>query len=112
VLAALLVVWTALLALPISARWFPSRVWQYGWVGFDITVATALFVLSTRWRRGLANVLASIITLDAVVTLIQILAFDGPEERGWLDLVVMAGAVAAPTAAAIMLWNARAHRAA
>jgi phosphatidylglycerol lysyltransferase len=112
VLAALLVVWTAALALPISARWFPSRAWQYGWVGFDAIVAVALFVLSTRWRRGLANVLASIITLDAIVTLVQILAFDAPVERGWLDVVVMAAAVAAPTGAAIMLWNARARRAA
>jgi phosphatidylglycerol lysyltransferase len=112
VLAALLVMWTAVLALPVSARWFPSLAWQYGWVGFDIVVAAALFVLSTRWRRGLANVLASIITLDAIVTAIQALAFDVPGERGWFDFVVMAAAVAAPTVAAVMLWNARARRAA
>ena len=112
VLAALLVIWTAVLALPISARWFPSPAWQYGWVGFDIIVAIALFVLSGRWRRGLAQVLASIITLDAVATLAQAIAFDVPDRRGPLDLIVLGVAVAAPTVAAIMLWYARAHRAA
>jgi len=97
------------LALPVSARWFPSPAWQYGWVGFDVVVATALFVLSGRWRRGFANVLASIITLDAIVTLIQAIAFDVPDRRGPFDLFVLAVAVAAPSVAAIMLWNARAH---
>ena len=109
VLAVLLVIWTLLLALPVSARWFPSPAWQYGWVGFDVVVATALFVLSGRWRRGFANVLASIITLDAIVTLIQAIAFDVPDRRGPFDLFVLAVAVAAPSIAAIMLWNARAH---
>jgi phosphatidylglycerol lysyltransferase len=112
VLAVLLVIWTALLALPVSARWFPSRVWQYGWVGFDVVVAVALFVLSSRWRRQLANVVATIITLDAVATLAQSIAFDVPDRRGPFDLAVIAVAIAAPTVAAVMLWNARAHRAA
>jgi len=111
VLAALLVIWTALLALPISARFFPSRAWQYGWVGFDVVVAIALFVLSGRWRRNLAQVLASIITLDAAATLAQAIMFDVPAERGPLDLIVLGMAVAAPTIAASMLWYARAHRA-
>ncbi|HEY3801095.1 MAG TPA: DUF2156 domain-containing protein [Kofleriaceae bacterium] len=111
VLAGLLVIWTLLLALPVSARWFPSVAWQYGWVGFDVVVAGALFALSHRWRRGLASLLTSIITLDAVVTLGQALAFDVPDRRGPFDVFVLAVAVAAPTVAAIMLWHARAHRA-
>lgn len=37
-LAALLVVWTIALALPWSARWFPSAAWQYGWVAFDVAL--------------------------------------------------------------------------
>jgi phosphatidylglycerol lysyltransferase len=111
VLAGLLVIWTLLLALPISARFFPSPAWQYGWVGFDVVVAIALFVLSGRWRRNFAQVLASIITLDAIVTLAQAIAFDVPDRRGPFDLIVLGAAVAAPTVAAIMLWYARAHRA-
>ena len=110
VLAVLLVLWTAVLALPVSAHWFPSRTWQYGWVGFDVVVAAALFALSRRWRRGLANVVASIITLDAIATSIQSLAFDVPDRRGPFDLFVIGVAIAAPTVAAVMLWNARAHR--
>ncbi|HEY4243529.1 MAG TPA: DUF2156 domain-containing protein [Kofleriaceae bacterium] len=110
VLAVLLVFWTALLATPISARWFPSPTWQYGWVAFDVCVATALWTLSYRWRRGLANVLASVITADALVTLGQALAFDVPSHRTLLDFGVMGAAVAAPTVAAAMLWNARANR--
>jgi hypothetical protein len=46
-LAVLLVVWTVLLALPVSARWFPAPVWQWGWVA----LVAALFALATRWRH-------------------------------------------------------------
>jgi phosphatidylglycerol lysyltransferase len=109
-LAALLVVWTAMLALPISARFFPSPAWQYGWVAFDIALGGALFALAHRWRRGLADVVATAVTLDALATIAQALIFDVPRRAGPLDLVVIALAMLAPTLAALMLWNARAVR--
>ena len=50
-LATLLVIWTILLALPTSAHFFPSRAWQWGWVGFDVVLGVALFTLAHRWRQ-------------------------------------------------------------
>jgi len=110
VLAALLLAWTALLTLPGAARWFPSPAWQWGWVGFDVALAVSLLALSYRWRAALADLVATAVTADAVLTLGQAIAFDLPRRRGWLDIAVAAIAVCAPTVAAILLWNARVHR--
>jgi phosphatidylglycerol lysyltransferase len=109
VLAVLLLVWTALLALPTTARWFPSPAWQWGWVGFDIVLAGSLLALSYRWRAVLADVLATAVTADAVVTLGQAIVYDLPRRRGPLDIVSIV-AILAPTLAAVLLWNARLHR--
>ena len=109
VLSVLLLAWTAVLALPVSARWFPSPAWQWGWVAFDVVLAASLLALSYRWRAVLADALACAVTGDAVVTLVQAIAYDLPRRRGTLDLIVAAVAIAAPTVAAILLWNARIH---
>jgi phosphatidylglycerol lysyltransferase len=111
VLAVLLVVWTAVLALPISAPFFPSAIWQYGWVGFDVVLAASLFALSFRWRTHLGDVVATAVTCDAVLTLGQAIVYDLPRRRSVLDIIIAIIAICAPTAAAIMLWNARVHRA-
>jgi phosphatidylglycerol lysyltransferase len=110
VLAVLLVAWTAMLALPISAPWFPSPAWQYGWVGFDVALAGALLVLSFRWRPGLADLVATAVTADAVLTLGQAIVFDLPRRRGPVDIAIAIVAVCAPSFAAVLLWNARVHR--
>jgi phosphatidylglycerol lysyltransferase len=110
VLAALLLAWTALLALPGAARWFPSPAWQWGWVGFDVALAVSLLALSYRWRAALADLVATAVTADAVLTLGQAIAFDLPRRRGPIDAGVAVIAVAAPTIASVLLWNARAHR--
>jgi len=110
VLAVLLLVWTGLLALPTTAQWFPSPAWQWGWVGFDLVLAASLLALSYRWRAVLADLLATAVTADAAVTLGQVIVYDLPRHRGVLDVVVVVIAILAPTVAAILLWNARAHR--
>ena len=110
VLAVLLVAWTAVLALPHSAYYFPSVAWQYGWVAFDLVLAASLFALSFRWRAGLADLLATAITCDAAVTLGQAIVFDLPRRRGPLDVAIAIIAILAPTVAAVLLWNARVHR--
>jgi phosphatidylglycerol lysyltransferase len=110
VLAVLLIAWTALLALPVSAPWFPSPAWQWGWVGFDVVLAASLLALSYRWRAVLADVLAAAVTGDAVLTLGQAIVYDLPRRRGPFDVVVAVVAISAPTVAAILLWNARVHR--
>lgn len=110
VLALLLIPWTILLALPSSARWFPSPAWQYGWVAFDVVLCVALLAQSFRWRATLGDALAVAVTCDAALTLAQALTFDLPLRRGVLDVAILAIAVLAPTFAAVLLWNARAHR--
>lgn len=110
VLAALLVVWTVLLALPYSARFFPSPAWQWGWVGFDVVLGAALFALARRWRHGLATAVSIAVTVDAAVTTAEAAIYNAPRVHSVWDLVVIGLAVAAPTSAAIMLWHARAHR--
>ncbi|HEY4059266.1 MAG TPA: DUF2156 domain-containing protein [Kofleriaceae bacterium] len=109
-LAVLLVLWTALLALPSTGRFFPNAAWQYGWVAFDVVLGGALFQLARKWTLPLGNVVATAVTLDALVTLGQALLFDLPHRRNALDVAFLIVAVAAPTAAALMLWNARASR--
>ena len=110
-LAALLVVWTCLLALPASGHYFPSPVWQYGWVAFDVVLGVALFVLARRWRQPLADIVAVAVTADAALTVAQAFVFNAPRIEGVVDVIVVATAVLAPTLAAILLWNARVHRA-
>lgn len=110
VLAVLLLLWTAMLALPGAAPWFPSPGWQWGWVGFDIALAASLLALGYRWRAGLADALATAVTADAMLTLIQAIAYDLPRRRGLADVAIAAIAIAAPSVAAFLLWNARVHR--
>jgi phosphatidylglycerol lysyltransferase len=85
-------------------------VWQWGWVGFDVVLAGSLFALSYRWRAPLGDVVATAVTLDAVLTLGQAVAFDLPRRRGALDVVIAVIAILAPTVASVLLWNARVHR--
>ncbi len=109
-LAVLLVVWTVLLALPTSAHYFPSAGVQYGWVAFDIVLGAGLFALARRWRQPLADVVATAVTADAIITAVQAIAYDLPRRRGALDVIVIVIAMLAPAVAAILLWNARAAR--
>jgi phosphatidylglycerol lysyltransferase len=110
VLALLLIPWIAILALPSSAAWFPSETWRWGWVIFDVAICGALLYLSAHWHSWLADLLAILVTLDAVLTLIQAVGYDLPRHPAPFDWMVMALAVLAPAVAATLLWSGRAHR--
>jgi phosphatidylglycerol lysyltransferase len=110
-LAVLLVPWTILLALPPTARFFPTPAWQWGWVAFDCCLALALYQLSRRWRKRLADLLVCAVTVDAVVTAAQALLFNLPRLGGPLDGALVGLAVFMPALASVLLWNARAYRA-
>jgi phosphatidylglycerol lysyltransferase len=112
VLAVLLLAWTALQAIPTSLRWFPSPIYQWSWVGFNVVLAASLLALSYRWRAVLADLVTTAVTIDAVLTLAQAVIYDLPRRRGPLDVVVAIVAIIAPTVAAILLWNARGYRSA
>ncbi|MFE8602923.1 phosphatidylglycerol lysyltransferase domain-containing protein [Archangium violaceum] len=108
-LAVLLVPWTVLLALPANTHRFPSPLVQWGWVLFDVGLAVGLFSLVRRWRSGLALLLASLITGDACLTLLEALLYNLPRARGLGDWLVMGVAVLAPATAAVLLFWARKH---
>ncbi len=101
-LALLLVPWIALLAAA-SSRWFPSTSVQLAWISFDVLVASLLFLLARRWRRGLARALAVLVTSDALLTAAQALAWNLPRAAGPLDAAAIAVSLAAPTFAAWFL---------
>src|SRR5262249_22139657 len=93
-LAALLVPWTILLACAPASPWFPSPAVKWGWVGFDVLLLAGLAALLRRFRVGLGAALAAAISLDAALTLVEVLAHNVPRARGWLDVLVCAVAVA------------------
>lgn len=109
VLAALLVPWIVLLALA-DPRWFPAPWVQFGWVGFDTLLVASLFSLTRRWRHWLGATVASAITLDAVLTTLQVVLYNAPNARGFVDWLVMAVSMAGPALAAVVLWGAVGHR--
>jgi phosphatidylglycerol lysyltransferase len=69
----------------------------------------ALFSLVRHWRPWLATLLASLITGDAGLTLLEALLYNAPRARGLGDWLVMGVAVLAPATAAVLLFWARRH---
>jgi phosphatidylglycerol lysyltransferase len=107
-LALLLVPWTLLLALLDGDRWFPAAWVQWSWVGFDLVLSLALLALGRRFRPWLSRAIVSLVTLDAVLTLAQALAFNVPRLQSSSEALGVAVAVAAPAVASRILANA--HR--
>jgi phosphatidylglycerol lysyltransferase len=72
-LALLLVPWTVLLASVHTPTWFPSATVQWAWVGFDVVLIALMASLVLRWRARVAAWLARLTSLDAFLTLAQVL---------------------------------------
>jgi phosphatidylglycerol lysyltransferase len=102
-LTILLVPWTALLGLAAPARWFPSPAVQLGWTAFDLVLLGGLAALWRRPRAWLASLLAALVSADAILTVTEVLTFNARRGPSALEWVVLAGAMAGPTAAAIFL---------
>lgn len=109
-LAALLVPWTLLLATVDWRPFFPSPQIRAGWVAFDVVLTVGLFALAHRWRRPLGVALATAASLDALVTAAEVAAFNVSRAHGAGVWTVLAMALAAPAAAAVVLWSAVGHR--
>jgi phosphatidylglycerol lysyltransferase len=101
-LTALLAVWTPLLALA-PARFFPSPAVHAAWVTFDVLLGVALVSLCLRYRAWLGRLLVSAVTLDALLTLAQAIAWNLPRARGAFEHAVIAFACAGPALAALAL---------
>ncbi len=109
VLAALLVPWTALLALA-DPRHFPAPWVQWGWVAFDVALAGALFWLGARWSDRLSRVVVAAVGADAALTLAEVVTWNVPRLAGLSDALVSVVAVSAPSLAFGILWRARVRR--
>jgi phosphatidylglycerol lysyltransferase len=108
-LAILLVPWTLLIAL--ADPWhFPAEWVRWAWVAFDVVLAAALFRLALRWSDRLSRIVIAAVGADAVVTLVEVLAWNVPRLRGIGDAMISLVAVAAPTLAFVILWRARVRR--
>jgi phosphatidylglycerol lysyltransferase len=109
-LALLLVPWTALLALAPVEPWFGLAVIKWAWVGFDVALLLGFWLALRRPSAGLYTLLASAVTLDAVLTVVQAWVWNIPRVRGALEASVVVLACSAPVLVALMLWGARRRR--
>jgi phosphatidylglycerol lysyltransferase len=109
-LAVLLIPWTALLAAADAGRWFPAPWVKWAWVAFDAVLVLGLLALAQEWRRWLSTLLASLISLDAAITLGEVVAFNLPRGGGVVPVGLAVLATLAPALAALVLWTSRAHR--
>lgn len=104
-LGALLVPWTIVLAAADTRRWFASRREQAGWVAFDAVMCAVLLSLARRWRQPLARAAAVAALCDGAITTISVSRRPALQPRRWTDRLVIAAAVAAPFAAAAILFG-------
>jgi phosphatidylglycerol lysyltransferase len=116
----LLVPWTIALAVaPLLAspgQWFPSSAVHVGWVLFDVALLVALRHLRAQMlRRGVgsrvrawhaARIVATAVTIDAVLTIVQALWWNASRVTDVTAVIIVAVACSGPTLAALVLWGA------
>lgn len=79
-------------------------------MAFDLVLALALLRLTASWQPALATLLAVLVTGDAVLTLIEALAYNVPRLCSAWDVLIVLIAVAGPALSAFLLWRGRLHR--
>jgi phosphatidylglycerol lysyltransferase len=106
-LAGLLVPWTLGLALMDTARWFPSLTVQYAWVAFDVLLIALMLSLVRKWRARVATWVVALTTLDALLTTLQVLAWNVWTARSAFDWTLVLLACTGPLLAAAFFWTTR-----
>jgi phosphatidylglycerol lysyltransferase len=107
VLAASLAPWTALLVAAPSDHWFQGHTGiKWAWVVFDTFIFFGLLRLVQRPSLRLATLLAVLVTADAVLTPLEVLAWNLSVARGAPEHAVLLVACLAPALAAVTLWGA------
>lgn len=106
VIAALLLPWTALLALADTAHWFPSRAVHLGWVALDLVLLGGFVSLARKFQKPLAVGLSALAGLDFVLSCLQLATHNLARLQG-SDWVFSAFGVLAPLACALFLWSSR-----
>lgn len=101
-----LIPWTIALALWPAEPWFPSALVQHAWVAFDLLLIGALYHLRRRWNLNWAIGVATAVTLDTALTVLQAITWNVKRVRTPLELLMMLVACAGPALAAVVLWGA------
>ncbi len=113
--ALLLIPWSFGLAHPAAAHFFPRAWLARAWIPFDLAVAAALFWLARRVSRRhprswLHPLLATIITADALLTVLQALTWNFTRLSGALDVALVGMACIAPSTVSVVLWHSLKYR--
>jgi len=90
-LALLLVPWTVLLASIDTSIWFPGTTIQWAWVLFDVLLIALMLSLVRKWRARVAEWLAILTSVDALLTTLQVLLWNvwtARTPRDWLFVLV------------------------
>jgi len=106
-LATLLVPWTLSLALLETGKWFPSAAIQRAWTVFDVLLIALLMVLVQRWRSWLAVLVMWLTTVDALLTLLQVLwwnVFTASTALEWAAVIL---GCTGPLVASVFFWTTR-----
>jgi phosphatidylglycerol lysyltransferase len=102
-----LVPWTAALALAPTIDWFPSREIQLAWVVFDVFLIGLLGALVRRWRTGVAELVSVLTTMDAILTLGQVLFWNIWTARDPIAWSLVVVGCVGPLLASVFFWRAR-----
>lgn len=98
-------IWTILLAQMDTYLWFPSTTVHIGWVLFDIGLIYIFWRLYQKFSHALLVFLASIITIDIILTGIQVYTFNFTKEYTPIQYTVMSFGILAPLLTVIILWQ-------
>ena len=106
-----LIPWTIALALWPGDPWFPSPLVQPAWVAFDVLLIGALFRLRRRWNRNWAIAVATAVTIDTALTVLQAVRWNIARARTLLEVLMVLAACSGPALAALVLWGSVRRRA-
>jgi phosphatidylglycerol lysyltransferase len=104
-LTILLALWLGLLVATNFAPWFPSQEVHRAWCFFDGWLTLGLISLCRRYRNGLAFVLATAVSLDAIITVSQAIFFNGPRVKSFSEGLIVIVACIGPSLGAVVLWG-------
>lgn len=107
VLAVLLVPWTVAVFRVDTATWFPSATVQLAWVALDVVLIGLMLSLVRRWRARVAEIVAVLTTLDALLTAAQVLLWNVWTTRTLAAWALVLLGCAGPLLAATFFWSAR-----
>jgi hypothetical protein len=96
--------WTALLAQMDTTLWFPSRTIHTFWVLFDLFLVYGFWKLFRHNSNKTLLLLTCIISLDVILTLIQIYVFNYFQPYSYEQYAILLLGIFAPLMTAVLFW--------